>query len=200
MSKIKRLLGQMTLNQKRYAIIMLICVMINLILAEVATRANMPLWLDVPGTIAATIILEPAAGLIVGLINNFFQAIFINGPTTLVYYSVSAAAALLAALMLDESGRLKLGRIIVSALLIIIVSTLLSALLKHWQSGGVSDNFWENYFSILAVSKGAGAFLSSCIGTLLVKIPDTIVSVFLAVVMYKITPEKYRGRDKCQLL
>ena len=194
MSKIKKLYGQMTFKQKRYAAIMLICVMINLILAEVVTRANLPLWLDVPGTIAATIILEPAAGLIVGLINNFFQAIFINGPTTLVYYSVSAAVALLAALMLDESGRLKLGRVIVSALLIIIVSTLLSSLLKHWQSGGVSSHVWENYFSSMAASKGAGPFLSNLTGTLLVKIPDTVISVFLAVVMYKITPEKYRGR------
>ena len=194
MSKIKKLYGQMTFKQKRYAAIMLICVMINLILAEVVTRANLPLWLDVPGTIAATIILEPAAGLIVGLINNFFQAIFINGPTTLVYYSVSAAVALLAALMLDESGRLKLGRIIVSALLIIIVSTLLSSLLKHWQSNDISDHVWENYFSLMAASKGAGPFLSNLTGTLLVKIPDTVISVFLAVVMYKITPEKYRGR------
>ena len=200
MSKIKKLFGQMSLKQKRYSIIMLICVMINMVLSEVMTLTNMPLWLDVPGTIAATIILEPAAGLIVGLINNFFLAIFINGPTALVYYSVSAAVALLAVLMLDESGRLKLGRIIVSALLIIIVSTLLSSLLKHWQSDGVSSHVWENYFSLMAASKGTGPFLSNFIGTLLVKIPDTVISVFLAVIMYKITPAKYRGRDKCQLL
>ena len=194
MKKIKGFLSGMTFKQKRYAVIMMICVAVNMIPEEIMTRVSAPLWMDVTGTIAATIILEPAAGLIVGLINNFFRAIFINGPTTLVYYSVSAAAALLAAIMLDRENRLRFGRVVISTVLIIVASTLLSGLLKYWRIGGVSNLYWENYFSEIAASRGFGTFLSGMFGTFVIKVPDTIASVILAVIMYKLTPEKYRGR------
>ncbi len=194
MKKIKEFLSGMTFKQKRYALIMMICVAVNMILEESMTRISAPLCMDVTGAIAATIILEPAAGLIVGLINNFFRAIFINGPTTLVYYSVSAAAALLAAIMLDRENRMRFGRIVISTLLIIAASTLLSGLWKYWQIGGVSNLYWENYFSEIAASRGFGSFLSGTFGAFVIKVPDTIASVILAVIMYKLTPKKYRGR------
>ncbi len=194
MKKIKEFLSGMTFKQKRYAVIMMICVAVNMILEESMTLASAPLCMDVTGTIAATIILEPAAGLIVGLINNFFRAIFINGPTTLVYYSVSAAAALLAAIMLDRNNRLRFGRVIIATALIIAASTLLSGLWKYWQIGVVSNLYWENYFSEIAASRGFGSFLSGAFGAFVIKVPDTIASVILAVIMYKLTPKKYRGR------
>ena len=194
MKKIKGFLSGMTFKQKRYAVIMMICVAVNMIPEEIMTRISAPLCMDVTGTIAATIILEPAAGLIVGLVNNFFRAIFINGPTTLVYYSVSAAAALLAALMLDRNSRLRFGRVAISTVLIIAASTLLSGLWKYWQIGGASNLYWENYFSEPATARGFWTFLSGMFGTFAIKVPDTIASVVLAVIMYRLTPKKYRGR------
>ncbi len=190
----KRLTGALTYNRKRYAAIMLLCVAVNIVLSETMAHVNTPLWLDVTGTIAATIILEPGAGLIVGLVNNFFRAIFISDPTNLVYYGISAAVALIAAIMLDKDGHIGLKRVIVSIALMIAASTLLSGVLKYWQTGGVSEMYWEDYFFEAAAAAGFGTFASSLFGTFVVKIPDTIVSVILAVIIFKLVPEKYRGR------
>ena len=58
-------------NKLRYLIVMSAGVIMNIVLHNLASHLGLPMWLDMTGTALAAIILEPAAGLIVGLINNF---------------------------------------------------------------------------------------------------------------------------------
>ena len=194
MSRIKEFFNGITLNQKRYAVIMLICAAVNLVMSELMFWVDSPIPIDMAGTIAATIILEPAAGLLVGLTDNFIRAIFFEGPATLVYYSISAVVALLARIMLDKDERLTVKRIILSVVLMLLASTVLSVVLGYWQFGRVPKIYRKSYFSQLALSHGFGTFLSSVFGTFMMTIPTTITSSALALLLYKLTPPRFRGR------
>jgi energy-coupling factor transport system substrate-specific component len=107
---------------------MAICVAMNFIFNFLAVTFNWPLWLDVTGTAAAALILEPSAGLIVGLINNFYLAIFEFNASSLIYYAVSAAVALIVGINIRQKNKTVLHRIITTILLVITVSAVLSTL------------------------------------------------------------------------
>ena len=194
MNRIKSIFDGITLNQKRYVIIMLICTIVNFVMSQLMVWFNSPINLDIAGTIAATIILEPAAGLLVGLADNFIRAIFFEGPAALVYYSISAVVALLARIMLNKDERLTFKRIVLSAALIIVASTILSVILGYWQFGRVSNVYRKSYFSQLALNHGFGTLTSSVFGTFMLTIPSVIISSVLALLIYKLTPPKFRGK------
>ena len=85
-------------NKTRYLTVMAIGVALNIILHQTAAHLQLPMWLDMTGTALAALMLEPAAGLLVGLANNFRIAVFDYTASSLFYYAVSAAVALIVGL------------------------------------------------------------------------------------------------------
>lgn len=67
-------------NKKRYLVVMVICVVLNQGCYLLASHFGWPVWLDMTGTALAAVMLEPAAGLLVGLANNFFESVFFLMP------------------------------------------------------------------------------------------------------------------------
>lgn len=74
-------------NKLRYFFIMALGVIMNEGLYGIARAIHAPFWLDTSGTAAAALFLEPTAGLIVGLINNFYMAISTGDASNLFYYA-----------------------------------------------------------------------------------------------------------------
>lgn len=179
-------------NKLRYGIIMAIGVIMNQLFYVLADILNLPVWLDVCGTAFVAFTLEPTAGLIVGLINNFYLALFAYDKSTLIYYCISAAIALIAGCMLKKNGKLIKGRIIPAILLATFVSTVLSYLLALWRSGGIPDVGWEFTAYQYALNMGLPVPLASFGGTLFIKILDSFVSAALAAGVYMLLPKKLR--------
>ncbi len=185
---------KMSANAVRYLVVMITGVAMNLLLNQLAQYCNWPVWLDTTGTAYAAIILEPAAGLIVGLVNNTILAAGEFGPATLVYYAVSAAVALIAGVYLKRGGRIEKKRIAPAILLAIAITAALSTLISFWvNNGGPPTGHWENFFYSQAAAAGAPYALACFLGELVVKTFDTLATAALLVAFYFATPKKARG-------
>ncbi|MEG0168242.1 MAG: hypothetical protein RR709_10310, partial [Ruthenibacterium sp.] len=99
-------------NKMRYAIVMLLGVVCNTVFYELALAMHWPVWLDSTGTALAALTLEPTAGLLVGLVNNFLLAILQEDASTLFYYAVSADVALLVGIYMRKDGKILVKRIV----------------------------------------------------------------------------------------
>lgn len=178
-------------NKWRYFIIMLLGILMNQGLSYIATP--FPVWLDVSGTALAAFMLEPAAGLLVGLVDNFCIALFKYDQGSLIYYSVSAAVAIIVGtLMKDKEGNIKLKRIFLVIPLVIICSTILSSLLTLWKDGGVSTDPFESAKFYWFMGKGFNKYISCFLSVGIIKIYDTIATSIIVIAVYAILPKKLK--------
>lgn len=176
-------------NKLRYAIIMAAGVLMNELFYNIASYFHWPVWLDVCGTAFAAFALEPMAGLLVGLVNNFFLSITEYGAGGLIYYSISAGVALVAGCCLrDKHGKFLPKRVLPAILLTTFISAVLNTLLALWQNGGALTVGWEltayNYVRSFGLPKAAATFVAS----LFIKLPDTVVSGAIVGVFYALLP------------
>lgn len=178
-----------TFNLKRYTIVMIICVILNLVFYLAAHFCHLPVWLDMQGTVLAAIVLEPAAGLLVGLFHNFVEAIFFYDVSSIIYFGVSASAALIAGLFLVKEGKIQKRRIPAAILLIAASTTFISTLLTYWTSAGVPDSMWERHFYQLALNAGVPKILSTVFGIFVLKAGDLLISSVLVAIAYLFLPK-----------
>ncbi|MEG0688494.1 MAG: hypothetical protein RR466_07385 [Hungatella sp.] len=178
-------------NRKRYLIVMILCVLLNEVCTRLAGYYNWPVWLDMTGTALAAVILEPAAGLLVGLINNFFLAIFVYDASSLVYYSISAATALIVGLNLKKDGRIVCKRILPIILAVIVASTLLSGTLTLWHGGISNATAEQNYYHQL-LARGWNPALACFASIGMVKVFDIALSAVLFAVCYLLLPKRLK--------
>lgn len=133
---------------------MVLGVVMNRLLYVLSMHFGLPFWLDMSGTILAALLLEPTAGLLVGLVNNFGLAVFNYSSSSLIFYAVSAAAALVVGVNMRRNGQIDWKQTVPTMGLLILVTGVLSALLSIWQTGGTLTHPWEVYFYDLAISAG----------------------------------------------
>jgi len=183
-------------NKVRYFIVMAICVAMNFGFNFLAVTFNLPLWLDVTGTATAAFILEPAAGLIVGLINNFYLAIFEFNASSLIYYAVSAAVALIVGINMRRQNKTILHRVLTTIILVIVVSALLSTLLTMWRAGGLPTAEWEIYYYNMALAWGLPNIVSCFFGTFVIKVYDTLAVALIVAIVYGIMPRALKFPPK----
>ena len=77
-------------------------------------------------------------------------------------------------------------------MLVILVTSVIATLVTLWRSGGVPDARGEMYFYTWALSWGAPQALACLVGTLIVKVFDTIACTVLVGAFYCILPKKLK--------
>ncbi len=176
----------------RYIIIMALGVLMNQGLN--AAASDLPVWLDVSGTAMAALVLEPAAGLVVGLIDNFVIAITSGNSSSLIYYCISASVALIVGvIMRDNEGRVRARRMLIVIPLVFIVSTVLSSLLTLWRSNGISLDPFEAAKYAVFTAKGFPPVASCFLSIGVIKLYDTIATSAIVAVVYMIIPKSYKN-------
>lgn len=184
------------LNKKtKYIIVMLIGVLMNMIFYTVASLLNLPVWFDLSGTALVSIMLEPASGIIVGFINNFYLSLIQQDIGTIIYFAVSAAVAVICGVcMRDKDGKVSAKRILPTLLLVFVVSTVLSSLLTIWKSDGVSNGKWELFFYQWALDAGFPKYISTFFGAGIVKIFDTLGNAVMVAIFYFVLPTSLKNQ------
>lgn len=115
---------------------------------------GLPLWLDMVGTCYAALMMGPMAGLLVGLVDNAYLALSGMGNSSIVYYFVSACAALIIGLLLGDGRKHTWKRIAWVGILAASATALLSFALRMLLHGGAPDATWEA--SLYQSATGAG--------------------------------------------
>jgi energy-coupling factor transport system substrate-specific component len=176
-------------NKKRYAIIMAISVIMNEALYEVCLIYKLPCWLDTSGTALASLVLEPTAGLLVGLINNFYLAISSGDPQRLLYYAASASVALVVGNTLrNAAGQVDWHRLKVTIPLLILIPNFFIIVLMFLMDGGQVFGDYAVIFDNMALSWGWSPALSAIFGTLADKTMDVFAVVGVMALVYRILP------------
>ena len=170
----------------RYGLIMLVGVALNQVLSFIAATLKLPVWLDTTGTVLTTLILQPAAGLLVGLADNFILAIVNQDSSQIFYYAISAASALIAGLYLKRKGHVRAGNIAPAMLVTVIVSTGLSVLISLMRTGAIVNAPVEQTFAIMGIGLGVPTYLASVFGILVVKTYDVLATAMIVGTIYYI--------------
>lgn len=178
-------------NIKRYVWIMCIGVFLNLSLYQIAHIYHLPMWIDNVGTAYAALLLEPAAGLLVGFATNFYQAAVIYDSSSLIYYAVTASAALSIGILMRKEGRIYWKHIFRALICYFVISVLLSTLFTLWRTSGVPDSSWEHHFYSLALSRNLPLPLACLFGVAVLKVNDILVMLVVLPLLYKITPKHW---------
>lgn len=176
-------------NVKRYAFIMVLGMLLNLGFYQIAHVFHLPFWMDNIGTAYVAMILEPTAGLLVAFATNFYQAAVIYDSSSLVYYAVSAMAALCIGIALRKQGVITWKRLAVALVSYFVLATILSTLLTLWRTSGVPDSGWERQFYQSALQWGWPAPLACLLGTAVLKLNDSLLLAVLLPLLYTITPK-----------
>lgn len=183
----------MTKNKiKNYIIIMIISVFLNLGIYYIAHVFHLPMWIDNVGTAYAAVALEPTAGLIVAFATNFYQAAFVYDSSSLVYYAVSATAALTFGIILRKNKAVTFKKLPQTMIYYFIIATLLSTLLTLWRTAGVPDSGWELHFYTMALDNGVPNVIACLFGTAVLKVADTIVMAILIPLFVSLTPKRIK--------
>ena len=183
---------------KRYLIVMLLSVLMNqgfYILAS-DNGLDLPFWLDFTGTAFAAIVLEPAAGVLVGLVNNFYLAVTLGNTGNIIYFAVSAAIAVICGVCMRKGGRLFAKRILPTMGLLIAVTAVISTLLTIWRTGGRCDSKWELFYYNIAMGWNWGKYVSCFFGTLVIKIYDILATSVLVALFWFILPKSLTLRGE----
>lgn len=132
-----------------YALTMLACVVLNEVLYAVATTLGLPVWLDTVGTALAAVLLEPAAGLLVGFANNLILAVQMGNAGNLLYYCLSAITALVFGTLFAREKKITLRSVGWAALFLVVLESALSCLLAFSLASGHLTTATEQFYGSL---------------------------------------------------
>lgn len=180
-------------NVKKYAVVILTGIILNLGLYYIAHVCKLPVWMDSIGTAYVAVALEPAAGLIAAFINNFYQAAVIYDNSSLIYYMNSAVAALAFGIIVRKGGKVCWRNLAKAMAVYFVTATFLAGLLTIWRTSGVPDSGWERRFYEMALGWGAPVPAACFFGTGVLKVFDTCIMGILVPVLYGITPVKFKN-------
>ncbi|MDD3336716.1 MAG: ion transporter [Eubacteriales bacterium] len=156
-------------------------VIIGIVLNEVCYQLvkELPLWLDMVGTCFAAMVMGPAAGLLVGLADNYYLALSGLGNLSIIYYAVSACAALMVGFWIGKAQRITWKRILWVGAATIVSSSLISFAITMLMSGGVPGVAWEYKIYSSIVAAGFPGWVGCLCSASAIKAMDGVVTVVL---------------------
>jgi energy-coupling factor transport system substrate-specific component len=182
-------------EKKRYWIVMLIAIGLNIGMKQVTYYGNLPFFLECTGTVLAAAVLEPAAGLLAGLVENFMLAALWNGPASILYFTISASYALIYGLVLKKGGRMRWKYLPLTMFLTILAVTVSDAGITYLMDGPVLER-WEGIYQMTGLAAGMGVFGSYLFGIAAIQTFDVIATTALFALIYFLLPKQLTNRRK----
>lgn len=176
---------------------------INYIGKAFAETLKLPLWLDSIGTVLASMLAGPIAGAIGGAINNIIYGLTLS-PISFIYAATSIAIGIVVG-MLSYSGWVKnMGRAVLLGIIAALVAAVVSTPINIGFWGGTTGNIWGDGVFTYLTAHGTPMFLASFIDELIVDLPDKLVVVIVAFLIFKGLPKKltilYRSNSEIEEL
>ena len=186
----------MTMSErKRYWIVMIISIALNIGLKLLTFYPDWPIFLDCTGTVLAAIALEPAAGLLAGLVDNFVLAAVWNGPTSILYFTISAGFALLFGVYLVRNHQVRWRRLPLTLLLTTLCAGLSDTLVTY-RMDGLKLQRWEERFQLYGLSAGMSRPAAFVFGIFVVQALDVAATAAVALLLYFLLPNSLMNRRK----
>lgn len=165
-------------------------VFINVLAALVMYMLNIPLYLDVIGTIAVAFLAGSVPALIVAVFSNWLCS-FINNMA--IYYTViSVLIAVLSSAFVRKPGYKKPSRIFKYILSIGIISGVLSSIIQVLLLGGPQFQTVSDTAELLSSTYNSNFYLNFVFINMCLNIVDKGLSAFIVMTIFKLIPQRQK--------
>lgn len=162
---------------------------INYVAKAFAEGLKLPVWLGSLGTFLASMLAGPIPGAISGFINNVIYGLTLS-PVSTVYALTSIGIGIAVGVLHAKGGFLSARKIFVSALIIALVSSVISTPLNVIFWGGQTGVAWGDSLFAVLVANHVPVFIASFVDEFVLDILDKVVVAYVACLIYKQIPKK----------
>ncbi len=161
---------------------------INYIGKFFAELLKLPLWLDSIGTVLSGMLAGPVIGALVGIINNLIYG-FTLSPISYVYAITSGVVGLVAGFMAYKGWISSIKKALFLGLIVGLVAATVSTPLNMQFWGGQTGNIWGDILFAYLSASNAPLWLASFADSIVVDVPDKIVTVLVSYLIFKGLPK-----------
>ena len=178
------------LRRRHNCITIVFCLLgigLNMLLSSAITVFDLPLYLDTVGTVAIAIMGGYLPGVIVGFATNIIKTII--DPTSLYYGCLNVLIAVCASFFAAKGWHKKLGGMAGLAGALTLIGGGLGTIIPWYMEGLSFDSE-----SIIGSLYETGLFslpVAHVLGSIIMDIPDKIISVLIVGMILHLIPEKY---------
>lgn len=162
---------------------------INYVAKAFAEGLKLPVWLGSLGTYLASMLAGPIPGAISGFINNVIYGLTLS-PVSTVYALTSIGIGITVGVLHAKGGFSSARKIFVSALIIALVSSVISTPLNVIFWGGQTGIAWGDSLFAVLVANHVPVFIASFVDEFVLDILDKVVVSYVACLIYKQIPKK----------
>ncbi|KLA44409.1 ECF transporter S component [Ligilactobacillus ruminis] len=162
---------------------------INYVAKAFAEGLKLPVWLGSLGTYLASMLAGPIPGAISGFINNVIYGLTLS-PVSTVYALTSIGIGIAVGVLHAKGGFSSARKIFVSALIIALVSSVISTPLNVIFWGGQTGIAWGDSLFAVLVANHVPVFIASFVDEFALDILDKVVVSYVACLIYKQIPKK----------
>ena len=163
--------------------------LINYVAKAFAEGLKLPVWLGSLGTYLASMLAGPIPGAISGFINNVIYGLTLS-PVSTVYALTSIGIGIAVGVLHAKGGFSSARKIFVSALIIALVSSVISTPLNVIFWGGQTGIAWGDSLFAVLVANHVPVFIASFVDEFVLDILDKVVVAYVACLIYKQIPKK----------
>ena len=133
----------------------------------------------------------PIVGAIVGVVNNIVYG-FTTSPISFVYAITSAVIGLVAGIMAYKGWISNIGKAIVLGLVVGLIAAVVSTPLNIIFWKGTTGNVWGDALFATMLAKDMPLWLASFADSIVVDVPDKVVTVLLSFLIFKGLPKNVK--------
>ncbi|SHI47480.1 HD domain-containing phosphohydrolase [Pseudobutyrivibrio xylanivorans] len=176
---------------KYYLIIFSVAgILLNVCLNYLALKMDLPMYLDIVGTIFVTFLGGVLPGIIVSLITSMLLNIF--SPGYLYYSLITVIIAILAGWFFRYSKSSKILKFLYSVLTAALVCSVFGVFIQNYISGLPFEEYVEEIFQYVNVKNEFSYMLVVIFAVFLLNIVDKGIAIGLATLFFHLIPERTR--------
>lgn len=153
-------------------------IILNVVGRYIAYILNLPVWLDMVGTVISSYYGGLLSGIIAGLASNVVSSIY--DVSALVYSVINVAAAILIHIFIKKGYLNNVLKAVISIFWLGVLCTIMSTPLNIIFYDGYSGNIWGDTLIDMLKWHDVSDFLAALAGEAVVEIVDKQISVLLA--------------------
>lgn len=162
---------------------------INYVAKAFAEGLKLPVWLGTLGTFLASMLAGPVAGAISGFINNVIYGLTLS-PVSTVYAITSIGIGIAVGVLHAKGWFSSAKKVFVSAIIIAIVSAVISTPLNVIFWGGQTGIPWGDSIFAAMIVNHIPVWISSFTDEFILDVLDKVVVAYLAFFIYRQLPQR----------
>lgn len=162
---------------------------INYVAKAFAEGLKLPVWLGTLGTFLASMLAGPVAGAISGFINNVIYGLTLS-PVSTIYAITSIGIGIAVGVLHAKGWFSSAKKVFVSAIIIAIVSAVISTPLNVIFWGGQTGIPWGDSIFAAMIANHIPVWISSFTDEFILDILDKVVVAYLAFFIYQQLPQR----------